>query len=260
MCSPMVSSKRLVLATLGCLLSGCGAGAPAPRAPEPTPPTPAPAAPPAPSSAAAAEAQASAQPDSHGIPSQCADADSDVCTPPKAFIEKLCRSTHLGVALVMFRHGTPFTRGYITRKTKAWNASGGASASDDYLVFDEEVLLLAKRAPPKGGMQVSGMGGYDALRWDGSCVTLAPEELTTKLPPKAKYPNIQWRLLDAAVQETLRSDAKIDKAYQTRRTECKGATMGTVSKACEKADAALATSVIEFVKAGGDVGKTELVD
>jgi len=219
------------------------------------------AAPPAaPSGAVDSKEPASAEPDSHGIPTACADPTSDVCTPPKAFIEKLCRSTHLGVALVMFKRGTPFTRGYITRKTKAWNASGGASASDDYLVFDEEVLVLAKRAPPKGGMQVSGMGGYDALRWDGSCVTLAAEELTTKLPPRAKYPSIQWRLLDPAVQETLRGDSKVDKAYQTRRTECKGATMGTVSKACEKADAALAMSVIEFVKGGGDIGKTELVE
>ena len=106
-------------------------------------------------------------------------------------------------------------------------------------------------------MQVSGMGGYDALRWDGSCVTLAPEELTTKLPPKAKYPTLNWKHLGGKMRDTLRNDEKVDAAYSKRRQACKGASMGTVSKKCEKADTALGLAIIDFVKNGGDVGMPE---
>ncbi|MCB9589571.1 MAG: hypothetical protein H6718_29425 [Polyangiaceae bacterium] len=244
------------LVSLSLIASGCGGSAPEPAPPpEPAPVAEAKHAEPAPEPEAAAEPEVEEAP--AGIPKACADAKAEVCVPPKGFVERLCKGTYMGVALNLFRKGTPFTRGYLTRKTKAWNASGGASASDDYLVFDEEVIILAKRTPPKGGMQVSGMGGYDALRWDGSCVTLAPEELTTKLPPVAKYPTLNWKHLGGKMRDSLRDDAKIDAAYQKRRQECKGASMGTVSKKCEKADAALATAIIEFVKNGGDVGMPE---
>lgn len=212
--------------------------------------------PPAPKSAPTEEAPEAEESVDLSIPTECA-GSGELCVPPKAFVERLCRESSLGVALVLFRKGTPFTRGYLTRKTKAWNASGGASSSEEYLAFDEEVLVLADRAPPKGGVQISGMGGYDALRWDGTCVTLAREELTTRLPPQAKYPPIPWKHLDNTQREALRADDKIDAAYQARRKECQGASMGTVSKKCEQADKLLSTRVIEFVRGGGDVGQPE---
>lgn len=138
------------LVSLSLLAVGCGGAAPDP---EPPPPEPAPAAKSAKAEEPASEPEAapdSAEEKPVGLPKDCADSKADVCTPPKPFVERLCRGTYMGVALKLFRKGTPFTRGYLTRKTKAWNASGGASASDDYLVFDEEVIILAKRAPPKG--------------------------------------------------------------------------------------------------------------
>ncbi len=240
-----------VLGVGGALLGACGGTVSEPAAPPPVAEAPPPAA--EPEQAEAPEAEESVD---LSIPTACA-GSGELCVPPKAFVERLCRESSLGVALVLFRKGTPFTRGYLTRKTKAWNASGGASSSEEYLAFDEEVLVLADRAPPKGGVQISGMGGYDALRWDGTCVTLAREELTTRLPPQAKYPPIPWKHLDDTQREALRADDKVDAAYQTRRKECQGASMGTVSKKCEQADKLLSTRLIEFVRGGGDVGQPE---
>jgi hypothetical protein len=69
------------------------------------------------------------------IPTECA-SDGDVCTPSRKFVEALCQDVYPAVALLLFRQGSPWTRGYLTRKTEAWNATGGASVSG-WLEFDE---------------------------------------------------------------------------------------------------------------------------
>lgn len=191
------------------------------------------------------------------LPTDCAKKDDKVCTPPGAFVTKLCQGSYPSVAIALFAKGTPWTRGYLNRKTKAWNASGGASESD-FLEFDEEVLILRKRADDMGGMQVSGAGGgYDALRWNGGCVTLAKEEVTLKLPPKAKNAKVEFRLIDEAMRDVMRQDEKVDAAFKARQKECKGATMGTVSDKCIKADVSLSNKVVDYVRNGGSVGKPE---
>ena len=115
-------------------------------------------------------------------------------------------------------------------------------------------MLLAERKADTGGMQVSGAGaGYDAIRWDGSCVTLSGEELTRDKPPQPKTPPIEWRFLDDNVQEALRKDDKVNAAYLERRKECKGASSGDVSAKCVKADARLSESIIGFVRGGGSI-------
>jgi hypothetical protein len=185
------------------------------------------------------------------LPTDCA-AGSDPCMPSPAFVEALCMSTYPGVALFLFSKKTSFTRGYLTRDTEAWNASGGTT-SVGKLVFDEEVLILKMRTPPKGGMVVSGMGGYDALRWDGSCVTLATEELTRKHPPAPKAAKVPFKLLDDKIREALRADEDVNKAYKTRKDECKGAETGDVSLKCVKADTKLNDAIVKFVRDGGEI-------
>ena len=116
------------------------------------------------------------------------------------------------------------------------------------------------RVHDAGGMQVSGAGGsYDALRWDGSCVTLQSEEVTMSKAPSPKYPPIDFRYLDDDTQEALRKDEKLNKAWQARRQECKGATSGDVSLKCVKADEALTKSVIAFVRGGGSIPEPKKV-
>jgi hypothetical protein len=195
-----------------------------------------------------AEEEASGQ-----MPTECAKRDDGMCVPPGKWVDKLCQDTFPSLALVMFKKGSPWTRGYLNRKTKAWNASGGASESD-FVEFDEEVLVLRHRASDMGGMQVSGAGGgYDALRWNGACVTLAKEELTMTTPPKAKNARVEWRRLDDGLREKLRENQKVNDAYRLRQKECKGATMGTVSDKCVKADDALSDAIVAFAREGADL-------
>jgi hypothetical protein len=186
------------------------------------------------------------------VPRECA-GKGEICSPNIKWVKKLCAGFYPEVALAMFSKDTPWTRGYLTRDTQAWNASGGESSSDK-LVFDEEVLVLAHREADTGGMVVSGAsGGYDVLRWDGTCSSLAGEELTLKHPPKPKSAKIPWRSLDLKIREALTSDDKIGKIDATRRKECKGVTLGDVSKECEKADNQLSVAIVDYVRKGGAV-------
>jgi hypothetical protein len=188
---------------------------------------------------------------SAAVPTQCAKSGS-VCSPPVSFVKRLCNGNYPSIAVYMFGNKV-WTKGYLTRRTQAWNAAGGAS-DNSWLEFDEEVLVLLERAADTGGMQVSGAGGgYEALRWDGSCVTLAKEEVTLSRPPSPKAAKVEWRYLDDNVQEALRADGKINDAFLERRKECKGATSGEVSLKCVKADAKLSNAVVDFVRSGGTV-------
>jgi hypothetical protein len=199
------------------------------------------------SAAPAAESSGSAG----GVPTECFKAGA-VCSPDPKFVKRLCNGKFPSIGLYLFSN-PKWTRGYLTRRTQAWNASGGASDSG-WVEFDEEVLILYARVADAGGMQVSGAGGsYDALRWDGSCVTLQSEEVTMSKAPSPKYPPIDFRYLDDDTQEALRKDDKVNKAWQERRKECKGATSGEVSLKCVKADDGLTKSVIGFVRGGGSI-------
>ena len=188
---------------------------------------------------------------SGGVPTQCHKPGS-ICSPDPKFVKRLCNGKYPSLGLYLFSNPA-WTRGYLTRRTQAWNASGGASDSG-WVEFDEEVLILYARVADAGGMQVSGAGGsYDALRWDGSCVTLQSEEVTMSKAPAPKYPAIDFRYLDDDTQEALRKDEKVNVAWQARRKECKGATSGEVSLKCVKADEGLTKTVIAFIRGGGSI-------
>jgi hypothetical protein len=178
-----------------------------------------------------------------------------VCAPDGAFADRLCKAQIADAALVLFAKGSPWTRGYLTRDTEAWNASGGGSVRGK-LLFDEEVLVLRKRAA--GGIVVGQGGGYDVLRWDGTCASLAAEELTLRRPPRVRAAPIGWRNLNTPARDALLADAKLSALYDKRRKECKGATSGDVSAACVKADAALDGGIVAFVRDGGAVPQPRL--
>ncbi|MDX2053143.1 MAG: hypothetical protein SFV15_12170 [Polyangiaceae bacterium] len=229
--------------------NACG-GSPAPQAHAPeaaSDPGKAPAQSPESTASEAPEAETTAE-----IPITCAKG-SDPCTPPGAFVNKLCSGSYPGVALYLFAKDTPFVRSYLTRRTEAWNASGGVSETG-FVEFDEEVLILRSRKADLGGMQVSGAGGgYDALRWSGTCVTLDANELTRNKPPAAKNAKVEFRFLDDAIKDALRENETVNAAYLARKKECKGATSGDVSLACVKADEALSRAIVSYVRDGGTV-------
>jgi len=200
----------------------------------------------------ASDAEAKSEPATSGLPKECAK-KGGTCVPPKGFVQKLCSGNFPSVGLYLFANKSPWARGYLRGRTKAWNASGGAS-DNGWLEFDEEVIVLAERKADTGGMQVSGAGAsYDALRWDGSCVTLSSEELTLDKPPSPKSSKVEWRFLDDNVQEALRANEAINKAYGTRRQECKGATSGDVSLKCVKADQKLSDEIVSYLRGGGSL-------
>jgi hypothetical protein len=231
------------------LLAACG-GAQSPRAEDAASATPtaAPAETTAAPSADAPKSDSAAAPPV--VPTECSKSGR-LCMPDPKFTKRMCNDSYPSLALYFFGNGFPFTRGYLTRKTQAWNAEGGAS-DNDYLEFDEEVLLLAERGADKNAMQVSGAGGgYMAMRWNGSCVTLAKEEVTLDKPPAPKSAKVEWRFLDDNVQAGLREDKTINTAVQTRRKECKGAVSGDVSLSCVKADDRLTQVIVDYLRKGG---------
>ena len=205
----------------------------------------------APAAADKAEPGADVSASGDGVPTKCFKSGA-TCSPDPKFVKRLCNGKYPSLGLFLFSNPA-WTRGYLTRRTQAWNASGGASDSG-WVEFDEEVLILYARVPDAGGMQVSGAGGsYDALRWDGSCITLQSEEVTMSKAPAPKYPAIDFRYLDDDTQEALRKDDKVNRAWQSRRSECKGATSGDVSLKCVKADDNLTKTVIGYIRGGGSI-------
>lgn len=207
--------------------------------------------------ASAAEAAGSAAPKEKdeklpAVVTTC-EKNGDLCVPPPAFVKKLCGNVNPDLALVYFRKGSPFSRGWLTRNTDAWNASGGASGGEK-LVFDEEVIVVSVRSNNSGGIQVSGAsGGYDVMRWDGSCASLSSEEITFKPPPKGKTAKLEWKMYSDDSQNALLTNADIAKINKQRRDECKGVTMGDVSKACVKAVDQLSEAIVAFIRDGGEV-------
>jgi hypothetical protein len=184
------------------------------------------------------------------IPASCNDGD-DPCLPDPKWVRKLCQDVYPAVALVLFHKGSPFTHAYLSRKTKAVNASGGATSGDEWLAFDEEVILLYHRGSDAGGIQVSGAsGGYDALRLDGSCVTLDGSEVRLQEPPQPKYSKVPWRYIGEDMQDALREVPSVREAYIARRKECRGAFSGTVTNTCIKKDEALNSSIIAALQEG----------
>ncbi len=184
------------------------------------------------------------------IPTTCGQGQQE-CLPEAQWVKALCQDVYPAVSLFLFQKEMPFTHAYLSRRTNAVNASGGATSGSEWLAFDEEVVLLYHRRPAAGGMQISGAGdGYDALRWDGSCVTLDASEVRLQRPPSPKAAEIPWRSLGKDMQRALKKNAAVKKLYMARKKECKGAFSGEVSKKCIQLNSKLNRKIVESVLQG----------
>lgn len=187
-----------------------------------------------------------------GVPTRCASPDAPTCVPDPAFIKRMCNGSFPDVALALMGKDTPFVRMYMKGDVDGWNADGGASARAR-LRFDEEMLVVRRRAAPANGIVVgSGGGGYLVMRWDGNCYTLEDSDVTTKKPPSPKIPPIPWRRLEDRTKDALLKSpgGRVLAAYQKRGKECRGALSGEVTRACEQADTALSNAVVAEVRSG----------
>jgi hypothetical protein len=185
----------------------------------------------------------------HMIPGGCAGGSTDPCVPDAKFAHRLCDGSFPDVALLLMSKNMPFSHAYLRGNVDGWNAEGGASARAK-LEFDEEVLVLEKRSGNSGGMQVSGSGGYQVMRWDGNCYTLSDNEVTMQRPPAPKHAPIAWRYLEDPTKNALLDDAKLKKAYDKRNHECKGAVSGDVTLSCQRADDAMSNAIVQAVRGG----------
>ena len=224
-------------------LAACGGASEKPAAP-PTTST---------SAASAPKSVASAAPESesHAIPGGCARGVTDPCVPEGNWERRLCNGSFPDVALLLMSKAMPFTHAFLRGDVDGWNAEGASARAK--LKFDEEVLVLEKRSGDSGGMQLSGSGGFQVMRWDGNCYTLGEGEVTTHRPPAPKSAPIAWRYLESATKDALLNDAHVKAAYDKRNHECKGAVSGDVTLTCQKADEALSAAVVAAVRSGATV-------
>jgi hypothetical protein len=183
------------------------------------------------------------------IPSECVK-QGELCLPPSDFAQRVCEGNYPSVAIVMFEKKAPWTRGYIrVRQVQQFGSPSGRTTVSE-LTFAEEVLILRHRSSKTGGMSVSGSGGYDVLRWDGSCATLAEDELVTYQPAPPRSAAIVWKYLDAPIQDALLENESIKKARQAHREHCKGVDLGQPTKACERASQRLNDRITVALRQG----------
>ena len=203
-------------------------------------------------SAAAGEEAEAAQP---GLPTEC-ETRGDLCLPPADFVERLCRAAHIGTAVRLFAKSSPFTRGYVRmREVPAINLRGGP-ASEVKLTFAEEVLLLARHGG-SDGMQVSGVGGYDVLRWDGTCATLSSDELVLRVPAPPRHAPFAWKYLDDSIQRALLQNEAVRSAHDAERKRCTGTSSARESASCRDASARLNDRVVVAIRTGLELPSPE---
>jgi hypothetical protein len=169
------------------------------------------------------------------LPTHCVQ-QGEFCVPPHSFVRRLCQGKYPDVALYMMKNDQPWTRRFVrVEQAHAVNAVSGRQG-ESKLLFGEEVLVLRYRTGgAHGDMRVSGMEGYEVLRWDGSCATLAEGELIAWMPPKQiRHSVLSWRALGKAYRRALLQDERIAAAERMHRDECHGARLGR-SSSCQKA-------------------------
>jgi hypothetical protein len=182
------------------------------------------------------------------MPNECT-GSGEGCLPAADWGEALCQGVYPEVALYMLRGGTPWQRLYMTARMQPFNAAGGVSVLDGLLEPGEELIALRRL----GSSSVSRTEGYEALRWDGSCVTLHDGEYSFDSPLRLRHARVEWPRLSASIQSVLRGDDDVDSAFRVRRKECKGAYFGPVSDKCVVRDRQFVEAIVNFVRSGPEL-------
>lgn len=176
--------------------------------------------------------------------------DAKLCMPAPAYAKKLCTATYPEVALGLFGKGTPWTRIYLAGDVEAWNASGGRTHRTK-LAFDEEIIVLAKHGANGSGIMMTGaQASYDVLRWDGSCVSVMEGEITTRRPPAPKPAEIPFSRLEESTRHALLAAPRVKATHEALFKACTSVSCASEKKACEKADKAFASAIVDAVRGG----------
>ena len=177
--------------------------------------------------------------------------DVKLCMPERDYAKKLCSGTYPEVALAFFGKGTPFTRVYLAGDVEAWNASGGRTHPAK-LAFDEEVMVLGKHGAAGGGgiVMTGAQASYDVLRWDGTCVSVMEGELTTRRPPAPKPADVNFSRLEETTRHALLASPKVKATHEALFKACTSVSSPADKKACEKADKAFSTAIVDAIRGG----------
>jgi hypothetical protein len=138
----------------------------------------------------------------------------------------------------------------MLKSAEPFNASGGASRMGDKMLRGEEVIAL-RRHNMSAEYQMTDLGGYDVLRWNGGCATIHDREYTARPPGPIGHARVEWRELGSPMQQKLEANPQITEVYEARRKECKGVTIGRVSAACVDYDRKLGDEIVRYVRNGG---------
>jgi len=185
------------------------------------------------------------------LPTEC-HKQGELCLPPSNVVDRLCRTAQVSTAIRLFAKSSPLTRAYVRmREVRAANLRGGPVGEAD-LTFAEEVLILARHGD-SGEMQVSGTGGFDVLRWDGTCATLSDDELVLRVPAPPRHAQFAWKYIDENIQQVLLQNETIKLARADERKRCHGMSPGDRSASCRQAAERLNEYIVVAVRTSVDL-------
>lgn len=176
------------------------------------------------------------------------DAKRETCLPSNDWVAALCNDVYQEEALYMFRKSSPWKRLYLRKNVQAVNATGGAWLPGTVEHGEEVIALRYREVDSEFHLEAGGGGTYDVLRWNGSCATVDEDLLSDRSPTRMRHPRVEWRWLGDEMRTALREDEKINVAYRARRSECKAATIGSVTAECERLDGELIDKIVRHVR------------
>jgi hypothetical protein len=168
---------------------------------------------------------------------------SEGCFASEAYRTWLCGRSDPSVTVALFRKGTPWTRAYVARDLESWDPS--RLSRKVRLSLDEEVVVLHPYKPTGGVVMVGasntrGWTSVDALRADGTCVSLMSDEITMKRPPAPKHAPIAWEKLPDHTRTELLASPELRKKADLVTKACTSAG----EPRCMKAKTQLTDAVI----------------
>ena len=103
-------------------------------------------------------------------------------------------------------------------------------------IIEEE--RFAEAAVPRSAASVASISrlSFDFTGTNASLAVRAADPAGACAPPSAIASSIPWRSIEDGTKAALEKDEKFAKLVTDRRKECKGASIGSVSDKCEKAD------------------------
>lgn len=169
--------------------------------------------------------------------------DSDACFASDDYRAWLCDRTDPSAAVALFRKGTPWMRAYVARDLESWDPSRRSHKTR--LSLDEEVIVLHPYKPTGavmivGASNARGWTSLDAVRVDGTCVSLMADEISMKRPPAPKHAPIAWDKLPDHTRTALLASPDLRKKADQMTRACTNAS----EPRCTKAKSQLTDAVV----------------